>query len=93
MLWTGEEAFIAWIDAPGSDTEAEWRWMNAYERRRWEKFADRLNSDQEIKEALEFYADPNTWDTISPRGTVTTNTIAKHDNGARARAALGRNGE
>jgi hypothetical protein len=40
-------------------------------------------------EALKFYADPATWDHISARGTVTTNTPAARDNGERARRALG----
>jgi hypothetical protein len=41
-------------------------------------------------EALEFYADPKSWDYIHPeRGTVTTDYPANRDRGQRARAALG----
>jgi hypothetical protein len=38
--------------------------------------------------ALRFYADPETWSTISPRGTVTLDTAARRDGGHLARVAL-----
>jgi hypothetical protein len=41
-------------------------------------------------DALEFYANPKSWDYIDPtRGTVTTSYPANRDRGERARAALG----
>jgi hypothetical protein len=41
-----------------------------------------------VEPALKFYADPQTWNHLSPRGTVTTSTIAVQDGGKHARRAL-----
>jgi hypothetical protein len=43
--WTGQELHSAWVDAPHSDKEREWRTMNIFDRARWEKFAIRLNDE------------------------------------------------